>query len=151
MRPPLTRSPVIQSGYAMQTRSKPISQRGIVSSDKEVASRESGCPLIPNVSQPQQDLNFVGYWFNLLTCQFLLTQERWFSNKSYSYQEQGKLQRQAIHVPDMIIYSHGETGLVRLPSRETHTVAPEVTCPRDLGKSYSHICISPPTSRLVVR
>ena len=52
MRPPLTRSPVIQSGYAMQTRSKPISQRGIVGSDKEVASGKSGCPLIPSLSQP---------------------------------------------------------------------------------------------------
>ena len=68
-------------------------------------------------------------------------------------QEQGKLHRLVIHVPDRITYSHRKTGLVRSPSHETHTVAPEATLahPGDFGKNHPDTQISPPTSRLVVR
>ena len=69
--------------------------------------------------------------------------------KATLYQEQGKLHRQTVHVPDRFTYSQRKTGLVRSTSHETHTVASKVTlaCPRDYDFDTN---ISPPTSRLVV-
>ena len=67
-------------------------------------------------------------------------------------QEQGQLHCQTIHVPDRFTYSHRETGLVRSPSYETHTMASEAAlgCPGDSGKDYPDTQVSPPTSRLVI-
>ena len=50
MRPPLTRSPGLEQ--LCKPDHKPVSQRGLVSSDKEVASRKCGCPVIPRLLQP---------------------------------------------------------------------------------------------------
>ena len=66
-------------------------------------------------------------------------------------QEQGQLHRQTIHVPDRSTYSHRESGLVRSPLYEAHTMAPEaaLACPGDSGKDYPDTQVPPPTSRLV--
>ena len=73
--------------------------------------------------------------------------------KTAVYQEQGKLHRQAIYVLDRPTYSNRETGLVRVPSHEAHTVAYEVTlaCARDSRKDHPVAQVSPSTSRLVVK
>ena len=66
-------------------------------------------------------------------------------------QEQEQLHSQPIHVSDRLAHCHRETSLVRSPSLEAHTVAPEATlaCAREFGKCHSVVPLSTPISRLV--
>ena len=89
---------------------------------------------------PQQDFNFVGYQFNLLTGRVLATQERWLAL-------QQKLQfvktrdrctvRQFMSLIGLLTATEKKVWSGRLHMR--------------LGKSYRNSSISPSTSRLVVR
>ena len=58
------------------------------------------------------------------------------SAKTSFYQGQEVLHSQAIHVPDGA--SHSNRGMVRSPSYETHTVAPEATLTRTGESGEGH-------------
>ena len=99
---------------------------------------------------PQQDINFVGYRFNLLTGRVLLTQDRWLA---LQHKEQGNLHSQAVHVPHRSFDSDRKTGFVGSPPPEAHSVTSKVTLarPRDLRKDHSSSHVSSSPSGLVVR
>ena len=94
---------------------------------------------------PQQDFNFVGYQFDLMTGRVLPTQDRWTTL-------QEKLHSQAIHVFDRTAYGNGETSVGRSSSHEAFSMAPKaaLACSRNSRKSYSVTPISPSAPRLVV-
>ena len=73
------------------------------------------------------------------------------TTESPDYQEPGKLYSQTVHVPNGPVDSHRKTGLVRLPSYETHTVASEVSLAHfgGFGEDNSGAQISSPTSGLL--
>ena len=58
----------------------------------------------------------------------------------------------SVHISDRPLDGHGEAGLSRSPSYETHTVAPQekLACPRSLGKGYSSPSVTTPSLGLVV-
>ena len=68
------------------------------------------------------------------------------------HQGQGLLHSPTIHVPDRTSNGDGKTSLVRSPSYETHSVAPEeaLACAGGAGESNSGSQVSPSSLRLVV-
>ena len=68
-------------------------------------------------------------------------------------QDQGQLHSQTVHVFDRSTHSHRKAGLVRSPSYEAHSMAPEVTLARSggVGKDYPIAKISTPAPGSVVR
>ena len=100
----------------------------------------------------QQVFNFVGYRFDLLTGQVLPTQERWVTLQQKLHFNK-KQKCQTVHVSDRAADSNRETSLVRSPSYQAPSVAPEATLAhtRDSGKGHSSAPLSPSTPRLVVR
>ena len=74
------------------------------------------------------------------------------STETKVHQESERLHSQTVHVSDRPAYSNRETGVVRLPSHESHTMASEarLACTREFGKDHSFAQVSKPTSRLVV-
>ena len=85
---------------------------------------------------PQQVFNFFGYRFDLLTGRVLHTQDRWST-----------LRQKVLFIKNQ----DRETSLVRSPSHEAHSMAPEMplACPGSPGEGNSCSCVSPSSLRLV--
>ena len=83
---------------------------------------------------PQQDFNFIGYRFDLLTSRDLPTQERWLAlQQKLKFVKSKESCMQTVHVPDRMTYSHRKAGLVRSTSMrpiqwhlKQHWHAPEI-------------------------
>ena len=75
------------------------------------------------------------------------------TTKTRLHQGPELLHSQTIRVFDRTPYNNRETGMVRSPSHETHTVAPETTLAyaQELGKDHTVVPLSLSTHRLVVK